>query len=58
MIFYGLTDSRLAGSELGEVIEFFPSREQAEDALRQIVDDEPYFEGVLDVVEVDLLGAT
>jgi hypothetical protein len=34
VIFYALTDASLAGSELGEVIEFFASREQAEEALR------------------------
>ncbi len=57
MIFYGLADSRLVGTELGEVIEMFASREQAEDALRQVLADEPSFQGVLGVVEVDLSGA-
>jgi hypothetical protein len=57
MIFYGLADSRLAGSELSEVVEFFPTRKQAEEALRQVLADEPDFEGMLDVVEIDLSGA-
>lgn len=57
MIFYGLADSRLAGSELGEVIELFPSREQAEDTLRQVLADDPDFEWALEVIEVDLSGA-
>jgi hypothetical protein len=39
-------------------VEFFSSRKQAEDALRQVLADEPDFEGALEVVEVDLSGAT
>jgi hypothetical protein len=35
----------------------FPSRELAEEALRQVLADETDFEGVLHIVEVDLSGA-
>jgi len=45
--FYGLTDSRLVGSALGEVIEFYSSREEAEEALRDVLTDEPEREGEL-----------
>jgi hypothetical protein len=41
MIFYALTDARLAGNELGQVVEFFVSREEAEAALRDVLADEP-----------------
>ena len=54
MTFYGLTDFRLAGSELGEVIEFYSSREEAEEALRDVLTDEPEWEGELGVVAVEL----
>lgn len=57
MIFYGLVDSRLAGTELGEVIEFFPSRELAAKAMSEVIADEPDFEAVLEIVEIDLSGA-
>ncbi len=36
MIFYGLADYRMTGSELGQVIEFYPFREEAELALREV----------------------
>jgi hypothetical protein len=55
-IFFGLVDRRLAGSELGEVIEFFPTREQAEQVLRKVLTDEPDLENDLDIVEIDLSG--
>lgn len=32
MTFYGLADYRLSGSELGEVIEFYLSRDEADQA--------------------------
>jgi hypothetical protein len=54
MTFYGLADNRLAGSELGEVIEFYLSREEAEKALREVLADEPEWEGELGVVAVEL----
>jgi hypothetical protein len=54
LTFYGLTDFRLAGSELGEVIEFYSSREEAEEALRDVLTDEPEWEGELGVVAVEL----
>lgn len=40
MVFYALTDSRLIDSKLGEVVEFFGSREEAEKALRDVLTDE------------------
>ena len=45
MTFYGLADYRLSGSELGEVIEFFPSLELAEEALRDVIADESEWVG-------------
>jgi hypothetical protein len=32
MLFYALTDSRLAGAELGEVVEFYATLDEAERA--------------------------
>jgi hypothetical protein len=54
LIFYSLADPRLAGTDLGEVIEFFPTRGLAEQAMREVIADEPDFEGTLEVVEIDL----
>jgi hypothetical protein len=51
---YGLTDYRLAGSELGEVIEFYSSREEADEALREVLADEPEWEGELGIEVVEL----
>lgn len=56
MTFYGLADSRLAGSKLGEVVEFFTTRVQAEQAMREVIADELHFETELTVVEIDLSG--
>jgi hypothetical protein len=52
--FYGLADYRLVGSGLGEVIEFYLSREEAESALRDVLSDEPEWEGELAVVTIEL----
>jgi hypothetical protein len=46
MIFYGFVDRRLAGTDLGEVFEFFPSRELAEEAMRAVITDGPDFQAV------------
>jgi hypothetical protein len=54
MTFYGLADYRLAGSELGEVIEIYPSLEEAEQALRDVLADEPDLVSHLNVVPVEL----
>ncbi|MEK6275527.1 MAG: hypothetical protein AABM30_09335 [Actinomycetota bacterium] len=54
MIFYALADSRLTDSGLGEVVEFFASREEAEKALRDVLTDEPDWKGVVGVAEIDL----
>jgi hypothetical protein len=56
MTFYALTDSRLADSGLGEVIEFYGSREEAEEALREVLHDEPGWHGEINVVEIPLLS--
>jgi hypothetical protein len=58
MIVFGLADRRLAGTELGEVIVFFPTRELAERAMHQVIADELDFGTKLAVVEIDLSGAT
>ena len=49
VIFFGLADYSVQ-----EVIEFYPSREEAEETLRQVLEDEPAFENILEVVTVDL----
>jgi hypothetical protein len=54
MTFYGLVDYRLAGTALGEVIEIYSSREEAGNALRDVLADEPEWEGQLGVVVIDL----
>jgi hypothetical protein len=54
VIFYGLADRRLSDSELGEVIEFYSSQQEAEQALRDVLDDEPEWQGELGVVAVEL----
>ena len=41
MTFYGLADYRRAGSELGDVVEFYRSREEAEEALADVLADDP-----------------
>jgi hypothetical protein len=47
-------DSRLAGSQLGEVIELFVRRED-ERALADVLADEPTWNGQLSVVSVELV---
>jgi hypothetical protein len=54
MTFYGLADYRLADSELGELVEFYSSREEAENALAEVLQDEPGFASFLRVVVIDL----
>jgi hypothetical protein len=49
---------RLADSELGEVFEFFASREEAEEALRDVLTDEPDWKGIIGVAEIDLGSAS
>jgi hypothetical protein len=44
---WGLTDRFV-----GEVIAFYPSREQAVRALKAVLRDEPEWEGMLEVVSV------
>jgi hypothetical protein len=50
---YGLADSRLAGSELGEVAELFVRREDAERALREVLADEQTWSRDVRVVEIE-----
>jgi hypothetical protein len=42
----------LADRFVDEVIEFYGSREQAERALRAVLDDEPEWEGMIEIVPV------
>jgi hypothetical protein len=44
----------LADRFVDEVIELYPSREQAERALRAVLDDEPEWEGMIEVVPMAL----
>jgi hypothetical protein len=50
--FYGLADSRLAGSGVGEAVEL-DLREDAEAALRDVLRDEPMWQGQLPIVALD-----
>jgi hypothetical protein len=54
MLFYALTDSRLAGAELGEVVEFYATLDEAERARRDAISDELTWVNDLAVVEVEL----
>ena len=58
MNFYGLADYTLGGSKLGEVIEFYSSRKEAEQALKEVLADEPEWEGQLGVEVVALPVST
>jgi hypothetical protein len=51
---YGLADTCLAGTELGEVFELFVEREQAVQALRDVLSDEPGWIDRIRLVEIDL----
>jgi hypothetical protein len=44
----------MSGSELGEIIEFYSSQQEAEQALRDVLADEPEWQGELGVVAVEL----
>jgi hypothetical protein len=52
VILYGLADARLQ-----EAVELFPTREQAEDALAQVLADEPDWTDSLSIIRLDLSGA-
>jgi hypothetical protein len=41
-----------------EVIDFLPTREQAEETLKQVLEDEPGWADMLEVVEVELGSAS
>jgi hypothetical protein len=49
--FYGLADYRL--NDFGEVFEFFNSQAEADTALRDVLKDEPQWEGELGVIAVE-----
>jgi hypothetical protein len=51
VILYGLADARLQ-----EAVELFPSREQAEEALAQVLADEPDWSELLSIVRLDFSG--
>ena len=54
LTFYRFADYTLSGSELGEVIEFYVSPEEAEAALRDVLIDEPEWEDELAIEIVEL----
>ena len=39
---------------MAEVIDFYPSREEAEETLERVLEDEPAWVGMLEVVAVEL----
>jgi hypothetical protein len=49
MVFWGLADFFV-----DEVIEFYPSQDEAERALRGVLADEPSWEGMLAVLPISL----
>jgi hypothetical protein len=51
MLFWGL-----ASRELGEAIELYPTRAAAEQALTEVLADEPTWEHLLFVTPVELAG--
>jgi hypothetical protein len=51
VILYGLADYRL--NDFGEVIEFYGSQAEADAALRDVLRDEPQWEGELGVITVE-----
>jgi hypothetical protein len=53
MIFWGLADHRVE-----EVIDFYATREQAEETLKRVLEDEPGWAGMLEVVAVELGSAS
>jgi hypothetical protein len=53
MIFWGLADHRVE-----EVIDFYATRGEAEETLRRVLEDEPGWVGMLEVVEVELGSAS
>jgi hypothetical protein len=53
MTFWGLADHRV-----GEVIDFYATRKQAEETLKQVLEDEPGWADVLEVVEIELGSAS
>jgi hypothetical protein len=46
----------LADHQVQEIVEFYATREAAEETLRQILADEPGWIDILKVVEIDLAG--
>ena len=53
MILYGVRDARLDGNVLGDVVELFTRREDAEQFLAECLADEPEWADVLSVEAVE-----
>jgi hypothetical protein len=51
---YALADARLVGTELGEVVELYVDRGDAERAVRDLLVDEPAWHEHVRLVEVEL----
>lgn len=54
MVFYGLATY----AERAEVVAWYPTREQATDALRDVLTDEPDWRGRMSVLKVDFARET
>ena len=52
MILYGVRDARLDGDVLGDVVELFASREDAEQFLADCLADEPEWADALSIESV------
>ena len=53
VIFYGLADH-----SVHEVIDFYARREEAEETLERVLEDEPGWAGMLEVVAVEFGSAS
>ena len=54
---YGVRSALLEGDRLGDVVELFLRREDAERFLADCLADEPEWTDVLGIVEIDRLGS-
>jgi hypothetical protein len=55
MTVYGFADTRLAGTPLGEVVELYVDRDEAERAVRDLLADEPAWQEHVRLIEIELL---
>jgi hypothetical protein len=53
---YGLVDARLEGDLLGAVVELSVSREVAEQALADVLSDEPELSSICYLEEIELVS--